>query len=102
MIEEVREHLPELAAKIGAARSILEYGLELLPLSRYNVVTYKQTMKEATRRIGARDPSDVDVLALSLGLGVPIWTNDRDFEEADIECFTTAQLLTIFFGSSSR
>ena len=45
---------------------------------------------------------DVDVLALSLHPGLPLWSNDRGFDEAGIEYLTTAQLLAMFFGRSPR
>jgi len=47
---------------------------------------------EAKRRIGRRDPDDVDVLALALHAGVPVWSNDN-FEDAGVKWFTTAGLL---------
>ncbi len=43
-----------------------------------------------------------DVLALTLHLGLPLWSNDRDFDEAGIEYLTTARLLAMFFGTFSR
>ncbi|MBI4737337.1 MAG: hypothetical protein HY766_14975 [candidate division NC10 bacterium] len=59
-------------------------------------------MAEASRRISKRDPEDVDVLALTLHRGLPLRPNDQDFEEAGIEYLTTARLLAMFFGPSSR
>ncbi len=47
---------------------------------------------QAARRIGKRDPDDNDLLALALALDVPIWSNDKDFEAAEIEFYTTARL----------
>jgi predicted nucleic acid-binding protein len=101
-ITEVRGFLPRAALKIGVKRATLEFGLDLLPLRRYTARTYRQSIAEARRRIGKRDLKDVDVLALTLHLGLPLWSNDRDFEEAGIECLTTARLLALFFGTSSR
>ncbi len=102
VVREVRAHLPLVSLKVGIARAFLEYVLDLLPLTRYPASAYRQTIEEAKRRIWARDPGDVDALALSLWLAAPAWTNDRDFEVAGIECFTMARLLAIFFGSSAR
>ena len=39
----------------------------------------------AKRRIGKRDPDDVDALALALTLKLPVWSNDNDFEESGVE-----------------
>jgi len=51
------------------------------------------SIAEAQRRIGRRDPDDIDVLASALHAGVPVWSNDSDFEDAGVEWFTTAALL---------
>ena len=42
---------------------------------------------------GSRDPDDVDLLALALHLKAAVWSNDRDFRDAGIELWTTAELL---------
>ena len=33
--------------------------------------------------IGDRNPCDVDILAMTLETGVPLWSNDSDFEKID-------------------
>jgi len=43
--------------------------------------------------IGQRDPDDVEILALTLHLGIPLWSNDSEFEGTGIEWYTTAELL---------
>ena len=101
-LTEVRGYLPHVARKIGVETKILEFALDLLPLSPHPARTYRQSIAEASRRISKRDPKDVDVLALTLHLGLPLWSNDRDFEEAGIEYLTTARLLAICFGQSAR
>jgi predicted nucleic acid-binding protein len=98
VLSEVREHLPMLALKLGAAPAFLGYALDLLPLRPYAARAYRDSMAEARRRIARRDPDDVDVLALTLRLEVPLWSNDRDFEGTGIERLTTAELLRVFFG----
>jgi hypothetical protein len=35
----------------------------------------------------------VELLALALHAGVPVWSNDDDFEDAGVEWYTTAELL---------
>ena len=54
---------------------------------------YAAAVAAAEKRIGKRDPDDVDLLALALHLEVPVWSNDNDFDGAGVEWFTTAQLL---------
>ena len=94
--------MPQAALKVGVEATFLEYALDLLPLTPYAARMYRQSMAEARRRISKRDPKDVDVLALTLHLGLPLWSNDRDFDEAGIEYLTTARLLAMFFGASPR
>ena len=101
-ITEIRAFLPRLALKVGVETTALENALGLLPLRPYAARTYRQNVAEAKQRISKRDPDDVDVLALSLHLGLPLWSNDRGFDEAGIEYLTTAQLLAMFFGRSPR
>ena len=68
-------------------------ALAAMPLRIYEPAFYHNQRAEAERRIAHRDPHDVDLLALALQLECPIWSNDADFEEAEIELYTTAQLL---------
>ncbi len=35
----------------------------------------------------------MDILALALHTGLPLWSNDNDFTDAGAEWFTTADLL---------
>ena len=102
VIDEVRAYLPRLAGRLDASPMLLEFALDLLPLRVYSRSAYTRAMSEARGRIERRDPDDVEVLALTLRLGVPLWSNDRDFEETGVERFTTAQLLQLFFGASGR
>ena len=98
VIGEVQRYLPRLALKLGAKQAFLEYSLELLPLRAYPARRYARAVSEARARIEGRDPTDVDVLALALHLDVPLWSNDRDFEDTGVSRFTTAELLTVLFG----
>ena len=102
VLSEVREHVPRLARKLGTMPAFLEYALDLLPLRRYPARAYRGKMAEARRRIGRRDPDDIDVLALALRLQAPLWSNDRDFERTGVEQMTTPDLLKLFFGPSPR
>jgi predicted nucleic acid-binding protein len=97
VLKEVTAYLPELARKLGQEVAFLTYALDLLPLTSYAGRAYRKTMAAARTRIEARDPKDVEVLALTLSLGYPLWSNDRDFEGTGIEQITTAQLLKVLF-----
>ncbi len=102
VLAEVREHLPRLAGKLGTMPAFLEYAVELLPLRPYARTRYRRTIAEARRLIGHRDPDDIDVLALTLRLRAPLWSNDRDFAGAGVEQLTIPDVLKLFFGPSAR
>ena len=72
-----------------------------MPLTRYEATSYRKFLPEARARIENRDPKDVDVLALTLALDIPLWSNDRDFDWTGVQQFTAAQLLKVCFGKGS-
>jgi predicted nucleic acid-binding protein len=92
-LQEVRDFIPELAEELEEDPERLRLVLALLPLEPYPPQAYEAHLEEAELRIARRDPDDVDVLALTLELGCPLWSNDRDFEDVGVEQLTTAQLL---------
>ena len=59
--------------------------LAALPVTVLDRSEYEHHLPEAKRRIGKRDPDDVDVLALALDLNLAVWSNDNDFEDAGVE-----------------
>ncbi len=64
-----------------------------LPVTVVERSEYEDELLAARRRIGKRDPDDVDVLALALHLNLAVWSNDNDCEDAGVEWHTTAELL---------
>ncbi len=46
---------------------------------------YAVSIAKAHKRIGWRDPDDVELLALALHFKVPLWSNDNDFEGCGAE-----------------
>ncbi len=101
VIEEVNSYIPKMAQKLEVSPAFLHYALDLLPLTVYGVKAYRQSVKKAKIQIAHRDPRDVEVLALTLELARPLWTNDKDFEGTTIQTFTTAELLAMYFPRSS-
>ena len=67
--------------------------LAALPVTVVERSDYEQHLPEAKRRIGKRDPDDVDVLALALDLNLAVWSNANVFEDAGVGWHTTAELL---------
>jgi predicted nucleic acid-binding protein len=92
-LDEVHEYAGELARKKRVAPDVLLMSLASLPVVVVERTEYADKVKEAQKRIGERDPDDVDALALALHLRVPVWSNDDDFRGAGVEWFTTAALL---------
>ena len=93
---EIREYLPFMAKTYGLAEEILEAQLRLLGVAVHPPESYRRHLAAAVKRIGKRDPDDVDLLALALALEIPIWSNDSDFASAGVEWYTTARLLKTF------
>ena len=95
VLEEVREYIPYMAERYELAPQVLEGQLRLLAIREYTSQDYERYLGKADRRIGDRDPDDVDLLALSLATKTPIWSNDNDFKDCGVEWYTTARLLKI-------
>jgi predicted nucleic acid-binding protein len=79
--QDVRKHLPTILEKRGlplepflAAVDALESVV--IPLEEELYAAYKT---EATQRIQERDLQDWPLIALSLALNCPLWTEDNDF-----------------------
>jgi len=94
VLSEVQEYAPILAAKKKLSAESILLAVSVLPIELVDPSLYRRKLAEARRRIGDRDPDDVDLLALALLLRVPVWSNDNDFEVARVEWYTTAELLT--------
>jgi predicted nucleic acid-binding protein len=94
-LAETKERLPILAAKYRLTRPAVSAQLAALPVDVVPESRYRSHLAEAHRYLGARDPSDVPLAALALKLEIPIWSNDRDFEELPLIVYPTAKLLKL-------
>jgi predicted nucleic acid-binding protein len=56
----------------------LEAELRLLAVRECEPREYAAKLEAAKRAIARRDPEDVDLLALALAFGVPVWSNDSE------------------------
>ena len=92
-LAEVPEYAAQLAARKRLPLDVVLMAVASLPVTVVGREAYERKMPEAKRRIGRRDPDDVEVLALALHVGAAIWSNDNDFEDAGIEWLTAAELL---------
>ena len=99
--DEVLEYLPSLAKMKRLALDTLLLAVAALPVTVMERSEYEAKLPAAGRRIGKRDPDDVDVLALALALKLPVWSNDSDFEDSGVERHTTAELVKMLGIESS-
>jgi predicted nucleic acid-binding protein len=90
---EVEEYVPVLARQKRLPSDILLLAMAALPVALVSRGQYAKSLAEATKRIGRRDPEDIELLALALQLQIPIWSNDRHFERLHVDVFTTERLL---------
>jgi predicted nucleic acid-binding protein len=97
---EVQEYAAHLAAKKGLSPDTILMAVAALPVSVVPRTRYARCVSDAKRRIGKRDPDDVELLAMALCTGATVWSNDNDFEDASIEWFTTAELLKLLNADS--
>ena len=94
-IDEVRRALTSIAQKRDLDLTLLLDGVDVLPIEILEESTYRSKLAEAKKRIGKRDPTDADLLALALAEKSPIWSQDKDFEDCGVELYTTERLLKI-------
>lgn len=78
---EVEKYIPATASKLSRRElDVLLREFELFPIIACQPSQYESNLVEASRLISERDPRDVQILALALTLGYPLWTEDRDFD----------------------
>lgn len=99
---EVEEYLPRLAQKYGIPDPIASLAWKVLPTIVHPEIDYQDEFDRALADMQERDPEDAHALALARKLDVPLWTNDKDFQGQAVECYTTAELLSILEGKLTR
>ena len=93
---EVKKYLPQLAEYVEDTSAHLLYLFELIPVKACQSKEDESSLSTAQLLIGDRDPCDVDILALTLEIGVPLWSNDADFEKIDeIILFKTEDIMEL-------
>ena len=91
---EVAKCLPLVAQRLRLPEINLYREFQLLPIIACQPDRYNSCLAEAGRLIGDRDAKDVPILALTLSLQCPLWTEDRDFDGIpDISIRRTTDLL---------
>jgi predicted nucleic acid-binding protein len=92
---EIREKVPQFATRYGVPQEKLFDTLTLLPVEIYSKRQYATHVFEARSLLAQRDPDDVPLAALALKLGVPIWSNDHDFDDFPTGVYSTAKLIKV-------
>jgi predicted nucleic acid-binding protein len=82
-----------LARKNRLQPDIVLLAVASLPVTIVDPEMYLDSVPEARKRIGRRDPDDVEILALAIQFDIPIWSNDKDFEDCGVDWYTTEDLL---------
>ncbi len=90
---EVQEYAPLLGRQKRIAPETLMLAVAALPVSIVAREVYGKAIPRARKVIGWRDPDDVELLAMAMHFGIPLWSNDNDFKGCGAELNTTAQLL---------
>jgi len=92
-LAEVHEYAGQLARKRRLDVDVVLLAAATLPVTTVPRAVYASSLAEARKRIGRRDPDDVELLALAIHLKIPVWSNDNDFENTGVVWHTTASLL---------
>jgi predicted nucleic acid-binding protein len=93
---ETKKYLPQLAEYTEDTSAHLLDLFELIPVRACQSKEYETSLSTAQLLIGDRDPFDVDILALTLETGAPLWSNDADFEKIDeITLFKTEDVMEL-------
>ena len=87
--KRVEKYIPVLSSKRKIPLEGLYMALSLLPVTVCDMEFYKNKMAQAKRMLVKRCPEDAHLLALSLKLDCPVWSNDRDFEGLGIKVYST-------------
>ena len=96
-VEEIEAYLPHLGAQYHIDIKQLWVQFKMLPVRIIEMGEYKAKLPFAQEHIGQRDADDVHLVALALAKGIPIWSNDRDFEDIPhVTAYPTAKLLKLF------
>ncbi|MCI0691668.1 PIN domain-containing protein [candidate division KSB1 bacterium] len=77
---EVKRYIPLISVKTGVPQERVLQAFELFPIVAYQDAFFDEQKSRALELIGKRDPTDADLLALTLKLQCPLWSHDQDFQ----------------------
>lgn len=94
-LAEVQEYTAQLAVKKRLSLDVVLMAVASLPVRVVEHKTYEKKIPEARRRIGRRDPDDVEILALAFTQGSHFGRTTTTLKALAVEWFTTAELLAL-------
>lgn len=94
-MDEVLRYIPHFAKRYSFTVEEVQRELADLPILILERTFYRQFLEAAKAMMAHIDPDDVDLLALALKLGAPVWSNDAHFGKLPIKTYTTATLLKL-------
>jgi len=77
-LSEVEKYIPYISTKSGVSIGTIHFLLTLIPLKIVAKEKYSNYIPKATSLV--KDKKNIDILALALALGIPLWSNDKHFE----------------------
>ena len=89
---EVKRYIPFISQKTSVSEARVLRTFELFPVESFHDVFFTDRLPSAHTLIGARDETDVDLVALALKLQCPIWSHDRDFQDLVIILFSLPRI----------
>jgi predicted nucleic acid-binding protein len=92
--QELSNHLPQILQQRNLPLETFSDAIEkltkiVMPIAQEIYSEYEDNAKE---RIGERDLNDWPILALTLSLNSPIWTEDQDFFGVSIATWNTRNI----------
>lgn len=94
-VAEVLVYLPDFIGRTGFSEEALRQIFAALPIEIFPKAAYASHLVEARSLLAARDPDDVPLAALALKLGIPVWSNDHDFDGFPTGVYPTAKLIKL-------
>lgn len=95
---DARKYLPALLKKRGVDASAAMHVLDCLEsiVQPIDAVLYEGMHQQALQRIAVRDADDWPVLACSMALDCPVWTEDADFFGTGVATWTSDRIALYF------
>ncbi len=90
---ELLKYLPHFSERYKVSIEDAILRIEDLPIEIKPQDFYASKLPEAKALMEAKDPDDVELLALALFLDAPVWSNDDHFKNLPVKRYTTAEFL---------